>query len=294
MDENLIPSSSTGELKEKGLITCVINRLQTSTDLKGFNMVTAVRWFAEQEHSAALAQLGSHISAIMRFGTGADDDPFVLIMDFSRLQEEALSEAYCDEETLKDTEKEDLEADTAKHSSTLETAVSKGHPDEICDQTSDVVIDACLTCDAKYKVACETCVKDNTVMVEREITVTEKHEDETLAVSFASEIIEMPVIQTQEKTRQVANTHVQHVFNTVETEFIDKTIKIPVVAQRQTPIDQTVQQTVETPQLQCFDEMIDVPVVSVVQVPHSLRSLRKPLRPRRFRARTCRFHRCMS
>ena len=149
MDENLIPSSSTGELKEKGLITCVINRLQTSTDLKGFDMVTAVRWFAEQEHSAALAQLGSHISAIMRFGAGADDDPFVkvkdLIMDFSRLQEEASSEAYCDEETLKDTEKEDLEADTAKHSSTLETAVSEGHPDEICDQTSDVVIDACLT-----------------------------------------------------------------------------------------------------------------------------------------------------
>ena len=62
MDENLIPSSSTGESKEKGLITCVINRLQTSTDLKGFDMVKAVRRFAEQGHSAALAQLGSHTS----------------------------------------------------------------------------------------------------------------------------------------------------------------------------------------------------------------------------------------
>ena len=112
-------------------------------------------------------------------------------------------------------------------------------------------------------------MKDNTVMVEREISVTEKHEDETVAVSLASEIIEMPVIQTHEKTRQVANTHVQHVFNTVEAEFIDKTIKIPVVAQRLIPIDQTVQQTVETPQLQCIDEMIDVPVVSVVQVPRA-------------------------
>ena len=33
--------------------------LQTSTDLKGFDMMTAVRRLAEQEHSAALAQLGS-------------------------------------------------------------------------------------------------------------------------------------------------------------------------------------------------------------------------------------------
>ena len=41
------------------------------------------------------------------------------------------------------------------------------------------------------------------------------------------------------------------------------------MAQRQVPIDQTVQQTVETPQLQCIDEMIDVLVVSVVQVPRA-------------------------
>ena len=40
--------------------------LQTSTDLKGFDMVTAVRRLAEQEHSAALAQLGSRISAVMK------------------------------------------------------------------------------------------------------------------------------------------------------------------------------------------------------------------------------------
>ena len=55
--------------------------LQTSTDLKGFDMVTTVRRLAEQEHSAALAQLGSCISAIMKFGAGADDDPFVKVKD---------------------------------------------------------------------------------------------------------------------------------------------------------------------------------------------------------------------
>ena len=44
-------------------------------------------------------------------------------------------------------------------------------------QFSDVVIDACLTCDAKCMVACETCVKDNMFMVAGEITVTGKMDD---------------------------------------------------------------------------------------------------------------------
>ena len=41
-------------------------------------------------------------------------------------------------------------------------------------QISDVVTDACLTCDVKCKVACETCVKDNMFMVAGEITVARK------------------------------------------------------------------------------------------------------------------------
>ena len=47
---------------------------------------------------------------------------------------------------------------------------------------------SCLTCDAKYKVACETCVKDNTVMVAREITVTEKIDHETVVQSVVRKI----------------------------------------------------------------------------------------------------------
>ena len=38
-----------------------------------------VRRFAAQEHPAALFQLASRISAIMKFGAGADDDPFVKV-----------------------------------------------------------------------------------------------------------------------------------------------------------------------------------------------------------------------
>jgi len=50
-------------------------------------------------------------------------------------------------------------------------SVNEGHPDKICDQVSDAVLDACLTADPKCKVACETCVKDNMVMLAGEITV---------------------------------------------------------------------------------------------------------------------------
>ena len=39
--------------------------------------MTMVRRLATQEHSAADVQLASCISAIMKFGAGADDDPFV-------------------------------------------------------------------------------------------------------------------------------------------------------------------------------------------------------------------------
>ena len=47
-------------------------------------------------------------------------------------------------------------------------------------QVSDVVTDACLTCDAKCKVACETYVKDNMFTVTEEITVAGKTNHETI------------------------------------------------------------------------------------------------------------------
>merc|ERR1712137_1255566 len=49
-------------------------------------------------------------------------------------------------------------------------SVNEGHPDKICDQVSDAVLDACLSGDPKCKVACETATKDNMVMVAGEIT----------------------------------------------------------------------------------------------------------------------------
>jgi len=50
-------------------------------------------------------------------------------------------------------------------------SVGEGHPDKVCDTISDAILDACLTLDRTSRVACETFVKSNTVVVGGEITV---------------------------------------------------------------------------------------------------------------------------
>eukprot|EP01119_Soliformovum_irregulare_P002500 TRINITY_DN12750_c1_g1_i1.p1 TRINITY_DN12750_c1_g1~~TRINITY_DN12750_c1_g1_i1.p1 ORF type:complete len:386 (+),score=121.43 TRINITY_DN12750_c1_g1_i1:35-1192(+) len=50
--------------------------------------------------------------------------------------------------------------------------VTEGHPDKICDQVSDAVLDACLKHDPNSKVACETATKTGMVMVLGEITTS--------------------------------------------------------------------------------------------------------------------------
>jgi len=49
-------------------------------------------------------------------------------------------------------------------------SVGAGHPDKICDQVSDAVLDACLAQDPNSKVACESCSKTGMIMVFGEIT----------------------------------------------------------------------------------------------------------------------------
>mmetsp|Transcript_33471 Transcript_33471/g.74516 ORF Transcript_33471/g.74516 Transcript_33471/m.74516 type:complete len:382 (+) Transcript_33471:20-1165(+) len=49
-------------------------------------------------------------------------------------------------------------------------SVNEGHPDKMCDQISDAILDACLTQDPQAKVACETATKTGMVMVLGEIT----------------------------------------------------------------------------------------------------------------------------
>ena len=51
-------------------------------------------------------------------------------------------------------------------------SVTEGHPDKMCDQISDAVLDACLAQDPKSRVACETATKTGYVMLLGEITTT--------------------------------------------------------------------------------------------------------------------------
>ncbi len=50
-------------------------------------------------------------------------------------------------------------------------SVGEGHPDKVCDTISDAILDACLAVDPKSRVACETFVKSNMVVVGGEITI---------------------------------------------------------------------------------------------------------------------------
>ncbi|CAF4143712.1 unnamed protein product, partial [Adineta steineri] len=65
-----------------------------------------------------------------------------------------------------------MESDNANGEVFLFTSesVGEGHPDKICDQVSDAVLDACLSQDPNSKVACETCTKTGMVLVCGEIT----------------------------------------------------------------------------------------------------------------------------
>jgi len=65
-------------------------------------------------------------------------------------------------------------ANTARTFLFSSESVNEGHPDKLCDQVSDAVLDACLTEDPRCKVACETATKDNMVMVFGEITTSAK------------------------------------------------------------------------------------------------------------------------
>ena len=218
--------------------------LQTSTDLQGFEMVISVRRLAEQEHSTALDQLASRISAIMKFGAGADGDPFVKVKDLitdliSRLQAEASSEtnqkSYCDEEMSKATEKrEDLETDVAKHSSKLEAAVARS-----------------IDLDGEISALQSVQHVVNTAEVETPRIIKE-------AIRGRKSVI-------REKINQVT----EHIRNP-QIPYMKKVDDMPVAVQRQIPMVQTVQETKEIPQLRCTDEVVDnlaeqVPRVQVLE-----------------------------
>ncbi len=60
-------------------------------------------------------------------------------------------------------------------------SVSEGHPDKICDQVSDAILDAILAQDKDAHVACETLVKTGLILVAGEVTTSAKVVFEAIA-----------------------------------------------------------------------------------------------------------------
>jgi chromosome segregation ATPase len=89
-----------------------------------------VKRLAKKEHSAALAQLASRLSAVVRYGSANGDDVFAkvksLIGDMiAKLEREsqadATEKAYCDEQMAKtQAKKEELDSDIAKLTSKID------------------------------------------------------------------------------------------------------------------------------------------------------------------------------
>ncbi|OGR52901.1 MAG: methionine adenosyltransferase [Elusimicrobia bacterium GWA2_62_23] len=67
-------------------------------------------------------------------------------------------------------------------------SVTEGHPDKVCDQISDAVLDAIMKDDAKGRVACETFITRGMVVVGGEITTTTYVDVDTLARQVIKDI----------------------------------------------------------------------------------------------------------
>ena len=67
-------------------------------------------------------------------------------------------------------------------------SVTEGHPDKICDQISDAVLDDIYAHDPMARVACETTVTTGQVLVMGEIT-TEAYVDSVKALMWGSALV---------------------------------------------------------------------------------------------------------
>ena len=81
-----------------------------------------------------------------------------------------------------------LEVLPSNHFLFASESVGEGHPDKLCDQISDAVLDACLVQDPDSRVACEAAAKSNIVMAFGEITTKAKINCEQICRQTIKEI----------------------------------------------------------------------------------------------------------
>merc|ERR1712060_594893 len=128
--QKILQDTSSGAVSQ----TYSLLQLRSHSDLAGSEVVVAVKRLAKKHHSAALAQLASRISSVLRFGSsGGDTCGKVkgLIKDMiAKLEKEAGAEAtekaYCDEQIAKtEAKKGELEEDIAKMTSRIDQASAR-------------------------------------------------------------------------------------------------------------------------------------------------------------------------
>ena len=85
-------------------------------------------------------------------------------------------------------------------------SVTEGHPDKVCDQISDAILDSILLQDAEARVACETMITTGWVIVSAEITTTAKIDYDSIIKETLSDIgytrEELGEISMQEKSEK--------------------------------------------------------------------------------------------
>jgi chromosome segregation ATPase len=111
------------------------SKLQTRADLANSEVIAMIKKLAQQQHSSALAQLASRISAVVKYGGRNGDDPFKKVKGLisemiMKLEKEAESEAtekaYCDEQMAKtEAKKAELETTIGKLTSKIDMAAAK-------------------------------------------------------------------------------------------------------------------------------------------------------------------------
>jgi S-adenosylmethionine synthetase len=68
-------------------------------------------------------------------------------------------------------------------------SVSEGHPDKVADRISDTVVDAFIAADPEARVACETLVTTNRIILAGEVRASKPGQSKTESKAFAKEII---------------------------------------------------------------------------------------------------------
>jgi DNA repair exonuclease SbcCD ATPase subunit len=147
--KGILSETTSGAVSQTYSFIQVGSGIRTSADLARSEVVAIVKQLAQQNHSPALSQLASKISAVMRFGA-ASGDPFAkvkgLISDMiKKLEADASSDAtekgYCDEELAKtEAKKAELDEDISKLTTNIDqsSARSAGLKAEVKELQSEL------------------------------------------------------------------------------------------------------------------------------------------------------------